>query len=248
MSYLFNRLSYDVPFDGATYVNEADVSRVIPLVVTPQPDYINWLFQSNSSSLVSVDGAHTLTTASSFTPTYTSNSIILPAVATFNGLNTTYHDASVQTMTAVVKYTGEVSQILLGCLSSTVGEAITVSSTGVISYLYKNTSGTTVANTIPSPPISVGNYIFISFSRSGSSVIAMVGGASSVLSLTSAPKNVATTYYVGPGNTVFSTSGWSKSCEVMEFLYSPAAATATDLQAVYLNSKARCLARGKSII
>ncbi|SPZ52573.1 Uncharacterised protein [Serratia quinivorans] len=244
--YLFTRLSYEVPFDGAEYINEGDVSRVIPLSVIPQAGFANFLFHDNEESLKSLDGNYQLTTASSFTPTFTSHSVVLPAVETFNGLRTPFTDSANQTVTAVIKYTGAVSQILLGCISDTAGEAITLNSSGVISYLYRTSAGLLVANTIPSPDLTVGDYIFIGYSRTAAGVIAMIGGAPSVLTLPSAAKGVSANW-VGLGNTIYGTAGFSKGLEGMELLYSAAGGTATDLQSVYANSKLRCLARGHVI-
>ncbi|HDG0628021.1 TPA: hypothetical protein PFA69_002111 [Serratia marcescens] len=250
-NYLFTRLNYEVPFDGAEYINESDVSRVIEPTVSPQPGYVNWLFQNGDSSLTSIDGGYTLTPSSVFTPSYTENSVILPALpsaATYNGLSAPFKDSATQTMSAVIKYTGAASQIFLGCISDTVGEAITASASGVISYLYRDASGSAVSNSIPAPAMAPGDFIFIAFSRSGSSVTAMIGGASSVLSLSNAAKSTATPYNVGPGNTAFNVAGFSKSLEVMEFLYSGGDASAGDLQVLYNNAKLRCMARGKNIL
>lgn len=96
MPYLFTRLNFEVPFSGAEYLNESDVSRVIS-AVTPQPGFFNWLFGGSSASLTSYDGAHVMTQAdATLTKTYGDNYVQLPAsTGTLkNGLQTEWGDTS----------------------------------------------------------------------------------------------------------------------------------------------------------
>ncbi len=245
MSYLFQRLSFEVPFDNATYMDPEDISPVIPLQINPQPGFINWLFKSNASSLTDWTGSQTLTYPAGIQLSFTDNSVIIPASTGFNGLSTAYTDSNSQTLAAVIKHTGEASRILLGAISTTVGECISVSGTGVISHLYRNNAGAVIAHPIPVPEgLKVGDYIFIAYSRSGSTVNAMIGGASSSLVLNDDEKKPAD-YNVGVGNTALNTAGFSKQLEVVELLYR--AAPTADLQSIYAGSKLRCLARGLQI-
>ena len=44
MSYLFTRLSFDVPFDNPTYVDESSVRRLINPEFNPESGFVNWMF------------------------------------------------------------------------------------------------------------------------------------------------------------------------------------------------------------
>ncbi|UNF10855.1 MULTISPECIES: hypothetical protein [Klebsiella] len=250
MSYLFNRLSFDVPFDNAMYVDETAVRRLIDPDITPESGFVNWMLGKSSASLTSLDGSHVMTPAAGAVPTYKNSAAIIPAVATgFNGLNTDFNDSNSMTLCAVIKYTGAVSQILLGANANTQGECIYLSGTGILTHLVRNNLGASVTNEIPVPAgLTTGKYIFIAYSRSGNNLISLVGGAASQVNLTGSVKTVATATKVGPGNTAYNTNGYSKELEVVECLYKSAPTTLSDLQTVYANAKSRCALRGVTII
>lgn len=250
MSYLFTRLSFDVPFDNPTYVDESSVRRLINPEFNPESGFINWMFGVSADSLTSLSGSHVMTPAAGALPTYKNSSLVLPAVETgFNGLSTEFNDSNSMTLTAVVKYSGAATQILLGVNTGTQGECIYMSGTSVMTHLVRNTAGVSVTNNIPVPAgLTAGEYIFIAFSRDGNNLISMVGGASSQLNLTSSVKAPATAAKVGPGNTAYSTSGFSKQLEVVECLYRASPTTLADLQTVYANTKNRCALRGISLL
>lgn len=250
--YTFQRLNYEVPFDGAEYLVESDVERAISVSITPQAGFVNWFFGGSSTSLVSYDGTHTLTESdSSLAKIYGENYVSLPANAgtLLNGLNTEYFDASSQTICACLRYTGQAAQVLMGGMDVSHGECISMSGAGVLSYLYRNSAGALVANAIPTPDgLVAGNDIFIALTRSGSDVIVFAGGANSKLAITAA-KTVGPSIPVGLGNTAFvSTAGYSKALLGYELLYSATSATATALDNIYSAAKTRCATRGISIL
>lgn len=250
MSYLFNRLSFDVPFDNAMYVDETAVRRLIEPDVTPESGFVNWMLGKSSASLTSLDGSHVMTPAAGAAPTYKNSAAVIPAVATgFNGLHTDFNDSNSMTLCAVIKYTGAVSQILLGANASTQGECVYLSGTGVMTHLVRNNLGASVITEIPLPTgLTTGKYIFIAYSRNGNNLISLVGGAASQVNLTDSVKKAATTTKVGPGNTAYNTNGFSKELEVVECLYKDSPTTLSELQSVYANAKARCALRDVTII
>lgn len=224
MPYLFTRLNFEVPFTGAEYLNEADVSKVIS-GVEPQPGFVNWLFGTSDASLTSYDGTHVMTESdSSLVKTYGDNYVLLPANTGVlkNGLQTEYGDNNSYTMCGVIKYRAVNSAVLMGAGALLTGEAVQKSGSGVLVFAYRNTSGSVVANPIPLPAgIVDGDNIFIAVTRNGNSVIAFVGGAASKLTLSSAPKNVnadlklALVIHRMPTNL----SRFSKELQCYEFLY-----------------------------
>ncbi|EMV6430571.1 hypothetical protein L9Y56_005566 [Klebsiella pneumoniae] len=252
-NYLFTRLNFEVPFSGAEYLNESDVSRVVNPVLSPEPGFVNWFFGGSSDSLVSYDGAHSMSQAdASLEKVYGINYIQLPANADslMNGLRTEYGDGNTHTICAVVRYSGEASQIIMGNISNAYGEGIQMTGSSVLSYVYKTKdTAQTVATAVPLPSgIAAGADIFIAITRSGNDSIAFVGGAATKLSI-SANRNVDTTLKFGPGNTNFTTApGYSKSLRCYEFLYSDAALSASQLESVYANAKQRCALRGITIL
>ncbi|HBR6920071.1 TPA: hypothetical protein L9215_004996 [Klebsiella pneumoniae] len=252
MSYLFTRLNFEVPFSGAEYLNESDVSRVIS-AVTPQPGFFNWLFGGSSASLISYDGAHAMTQADpTLTKTYGDNYVQLPASAGAlkNGLQTEWGDTSIYTWCTVIQYSGAASQVLGGATDNSTGEAVQMSSAGEIVFAYKESgTGTTKSQAIPVPPgLSAGANIFIAVTRSGSNLIVFVGGAATKLTLTAA-KNANAALKIGPGNTSYTgAAGYSKELRCYEFLYSTSAVSAADLDNIYAAAKERCAARGISVL
>ncbi|HBW1582062.1 hypothetical protein [Klebsiella quasipneumoniae] len=254
MPYLFTRLNFEVPFTGAEYLNEADVSKVIS-GVEPQPGFVNWLFGTSDASLTSYDGTHVMTESdSSLVKTYGDNYVLLPANTGVlkNGLQTEYGDNNSYTMCGVIKYRAVNSAVLMGAGALLTGEAVQKSGSGVLVFAYRNTSGSVVANPIPLPAgIVDGDNIFIAVTRNGNSVIAFVGGAASKLTLSSAPKNVNADLKIGVGNTSYaneSQPGFSKELQCYEFLYAATPKTASELDEIYAASKARCVKRGINII
>ncbi|HEJ8622425.1 TPA: hypothetical protein SMK09_004293 [Klebsiella michiganensis] len=250
MSYLFNRLSFDVPFDNATYVDETTVRRLIEPDITPEAGFVNWMLGKNSSSLTSMDGSHVMTTSAGASPTYKNSAVVIPGVASgFNGLNTEFNDSNLMTMCAVIKYTGAATQLLLGVNTGTQGECIYMSGASAMTHLVRNASGASVTTAIPVPTgLAVGKYIFIAYSRNGDNLISLIGGASTQVNLTNSVKTAATTTKVGPGNTAYNTNGYSKELEIVECLYKAGSSTLSELQTVYANAKARCALRGITII
>ncbi|MFG0814108.1 hypothetical protein [Raoultella sp. FYR_9] len=254
MPNLFSRLNYEVPFPGAEYLNESDVSRVVTPVLTPQQGFVNWFFGGSDISLISYDGTHTLTEAhTSLTKTYGEFYVELPANAAqlLNGLRTEYGDANSQTICAAIRYSGEPSQVLLGSMSGSSGECLQMTGAGAIAYSYKSAStGATVATVVPVPAgLTAGDDIFIAISRTGDNVTAFVGGAVSKLTLTGAAKMTDQNLKMGVGNCNFSTTaGYSKLLRCYEFLYSATAMTESQLDAVYANSVTRCALRGISLM
>lgn len=252
MPYLFTRLNFEVPFSGAEYLNESDVSRVIS-AVTPQPGFFNWLFGGSSASLTSYDGAHVMTQADvTLTKTYGDNYVQLPASmgSLKNGLQTEWGDTSICTWCTVIQYSGIASQVLAGATDNSTGEVVQMSSAGVIVFAYKEIgTGTTKAQAIPVPSgLSAGANIFIAVTRSGSNLTAFVGGASTKLALTAA-KNANAALKIGPGNTSYTgASGYSKELRCYEFLYSTNAVSASDLDSIYVAAKERCAVRGISVL
>lgn len=249
MSYLFTRLNFEIPFDGATYIDESKVKRLIQGEVTPEPGFVNWLFGLNSSSLTSLSGGHVMTPNAGAVPSYSDTSVMLPASAGFNGLQSEYKDSAEQTICAVIKYSGQPSQILLGAISSTVGECISMTGGGAPTHLIRNSAGALFSTAVPTPAsLKAGDYIFLAISRSGDNVIAMIGGAAGQVNLTNSLKAPATALNVGPGNTAYNTAGFSKDIEIVEFLYKASATSLADLQSVYNSSKLRCSVRGKHVL
>lgn len=250
MSYLFNRLSFDVPFDNAMYVDETAVRRLIDPDITPEAGFVNWMLGKSSASLTSLSGGHVMMPTPGALPTYKNSSLVLPAVATgFNGLSTEYNDSNSMTLTAVIQYRGAASQILLGVNTGTQGECIYMSGTSVMTHLVRNALGASVTTVIPVPAgLTAGKYIFLAFSRNGNNLISMVGGASTQVNLTDSVKTPATAAKVGPGNTAYNTNGFSKQLEVVECLYRDGPTTLADLQTSYANAKTRCALRGISLI
>lgn len=252
MSYLFTRLNFEIPFSGAEYLNESDVKKVINQI-TPEEGFINWFFGGSSASLVSSDKAHSLSEANTtLTKIYGDNYVELPANSDslLNGLRTEYSDSVSQTMCAVIKFTGEPSQILLGSMNPTSGECIQMTSSAAISYSYRPSSGGgNIATSIPVPPgLTKGDNIFIAITRNGDDVIAFVGGAASKLHL-SAPKSIAQSAKVGIGNCNFtSTAGFSKTMQCYEFIFLNGPVTDGKLSEVYANARNRCSSRGINII
>ncbi|MBZ7625191.1 hypothetical protein FML17_25670 [Klebsiella michiganensis] len=252
MPYLFTRLNFEVPFSGAEYLNESDVSRVIS-AVTPQPGFFNWLFGGSSASLTSYDGAHVMTQAdATLTKNYGDNYVQLSSsTGTLkNGLQTEWGDTSIYTWCTVIQYSGAASQVLGGATDNSTGEAVQMSSAGAIVFAYKESgTGTTKAQAIPVPAgLSAGANIFIGVTRSGSNLTAFVGGASTKLALTAA-KNANAALKIGPGNTSYTgASGYSKELRCYEFLYSTNAVSASDLDSIYAAAKERCSARGISVL
>lgn len=250
MSYLFNRLSFDVPFDNAMYVDETAVRRLIDPDITPEAGFVNWMLGKSSASLTSLSGGHVMMPTPGALPTYKNSSLVLPAVATgFNGLSTEYNDSNSMTLTAVIQYSGAASQILLGVNTGTQGECIYMSGTSVMTHLVRNALGASVTTVIPVPAgLTAGKYIFLAFSRNGDNLVSMVGGASTQVNLTDSVKTPATATKVGPGNTAYNTNGFSKQLEVVECLYRDGPTTLADLQTSYANAKTRCALRGISLI
>ncbi|EPK7573373.1 MULTISPECIES: hypothetical protein [Klebsiella] len=250
MSYLFNRLSFDVPFDNAMYVDETAVRRLIDPDITPEAGFVNWMLGKSSASLTSLSGGHVMMPTPGALPTYKNSSLVLPAVATgFNGLSTEYNDSNSMTLTAVIQYSGAASQILLGVNTGTQGECIYMSGTSVMTHLVRNALGASVTTVIPVPAgLTAGKYIFLAFSRNGDNLVSMVGGASTQVNLTDSVKTPATAAKVGPGNTAYNTNGFSKQLEVVECLYRDGPTTLADLQTSYANAKTRCALRGISLI
>lgn len=250
MSYLFTRLSFDVPFDNPTYVDENSVRRLINPDINPESGFVNWMFGGSSDSLTSLSGGHIMTPAAGALPTYKNSSLILPAVATgFNGLSSEYNDSNSMTLTAVIQYTGAATQILLGVNTGTLGECIYMSRTSVLTHLVRNTAGESVTTEIPVPTgLTAGKYIFLAFSRDGNNLISMVGGASSQVNLTNSVKKPAIAAKVGPGNTAYNANGFSKELEVVECLYRDSPTTLADLQTAYANAKTRCALRGIALM
>lgn len=120
MPYLFTRLNFEVPFSGAEYLNESDVSRVIS-AVTPQPGFFNWLFGGSSASLTSYDGAHVMTPAdATLTKNYGDNYVQLSSsTGTLkNGLQTEW---GIPVFTPGVP-SFSIQELLLRCLA---GQRIT---------------------------------------------------------------------------------------------------------------------------
>lgn len=250
MSYLFTRLSFDVPFDNPTYVDESSVRRLINPEFNPESGFVNWMFGGSADSLTSLSGGHVMTPSTGALPTYKNSSLVLPTVATgFNGLSTEYNDSNSMTLTAVVQYTGAATQILLGVNTGTQGECIYMSGTSVMTHLVRNAQGASVTTEIPVPAgLTAGKYIFLAFSRNGNNLISMVGGASTQVNLTDSVKTPATAAKVGPGNTAYNTNGFSKQLEVVECLYRDGSTTLADLQTAYANAKTRCALRGISLL
>lgn len=252
-NYLFTRLNFEVPFSGAEYLNESDVSRVINPVLTPESGFVNWFFGGSADSLVSYDGTHTMSQAdASLENGYGVNYVQLPANAStlMNGLRTEYGDSDTHTICAVVRYSGEASQIIMGCISNAFGEGFQMTGGSVLSYVYKTKdTAQTVATAVPLPSgIAAGTDIFIAITRNGNDAIAFVGGASTKLSV-SAARNIDTTLKFGLGNTNFTTAaGYSKSLRCYEFLYSASSLSASQLDSVYANAKLRCALRGITIL
>lgn len=251
MTYLFTRLSHEVPFDGAEYIQESLVEKVLSVKIPLQDGYVNWLFGPDASSLKSQDGAYTLTEANgAVNKTYGASSVTLGADAgtNLNGLRSPFADSNNYTICGMFKYSGEAAMVLMGAIDGTKGESIQMNSAGVLCHSRRNSSGQIAATPIPTPSgLKAGDYIFIGLARNGDSFIARVGGASSSLAATSA-KAIGTGLFHGPGNTSTQTAGYSKALTVAEFLYRPAAATDAELTAVYQLSKTRCAARGITIL
>ncbi|HBR4492528.1 hypothetical protein AAHT98_15320 [Klebsiella pneumoniae] len=250
MNYLFTRLSFDVPFDNPTYVDESSVRRLINPDINPESGFVNWMFGGSDDSLTSLSGGHVMVPSAGTLPTYKNSSLILPAIATgFNGLRTEYNDSNSMTLTAVIQYSGAATQILLGVNDGTRGECIYMSGASVLTHLVRNTAGASVTTEIPVPAgLTSGKYIFLAFSRDGNNLISMVGGASSQVNLTGSVKNPAIAAKVGPGNTAYNTNGFSKDLEVVECLYRDGPTTLADLQTAYANAKTRCALRGISLL
>ncbi|RRZ68517.1 hypothetical protein EGK26_28480 [Klebsiella pneumoniae] len=254
MPYLFTRLNFEVPFSGAEYLNEADVSKVIS-GVEPQAGFINWFFGGSLSSLTSNDGTHVMTDSDgSLVKTYGDNYVLLPANTGIlkNGLQTEYGDNNSYTMCGVIKYRAINSAVLMGAGALLTGEAVQMSGSGTLVFAYRNTSGSVVANPVPLPSgIIDGDNVFIAVTRNGNSVIAFVGGAGSKLTLSSATKNVNSDLKIGIGNTSYSNEsqpGFSKELQCYEFLYAATPKTSDELDEIYVAAKARCMKRGVSII
>ncbi|CAH0150939.1 hypothetical protein SRABI106_00445 [Rahnella aquatilis] len=250
MSYLFNRLSFDVPFDNATYIDETAVRRLIEPDITPEAGFVNWMLGKSSASLTSLDGSHVMTPSAGASPTYKNSAAVIPAVsAGFNGLNTDFNDSGSMTLCSVIKYTGEATQILLGVNTGTQGECIYMSGASAITHLVRGGSGASVTTAIPVPDgLTIGGYIFIAYSRDGNNLISMIGGAASQVNLANSVKISAATTKIGPGNIAYNTNGYSKEMEVVECLYKSTPTTLSELQNVYANAKARCALRGIAII
>ncbi|HCL6649669.1 TPA: hypothetical protein R4079_003863 [Raoultella ornithinolytica] len=254
MPYLFSRLNFEVPFLGAEYLNEADVSKVIS-GVEPQTGFVNWFFGESPASLTSYDGTHVMTNSdASLVKTYGDNYVVLPTNTGVlkNGLQTEYGDNNSYTMCSVIKHRAVNSAVLMGAGALLTGEAVQRSGAGALVFAYRNASGSVVANPIPIPSgIADGDNIFIAVTRNSNSVVAFVGGAASKLTLSSAIKNTNSDLKIGIGNTSYSNSeqpGFSKELQCYEFLYAATPKTAAELDAIYESSKARCIKRGISII
>ncbi|MGQ3902960.1 hypothetical protein [Mixta calida] len=248
---LFTRLKQEVPFDGAQYVDESKVRKILTVSIPLQDGYVNWLFGPDAASLKSQDGAYTLTEANgAVSKTYGANVVNLGADAgtNLNGLRSPFVDSNNYTICGVFKYSGDPAMVLMGAIDGTKGESIQMNSSGVLAHSRRNSSGVIAATPVPLPPgLKAGDYIFIALTRNGDNFIAKVGGATTTLAATSA-KAVGTGLFHGPGNTSTPTAGYSKALTVAEFLYKPSAATDAELEQVYQLSKTRCAARGITIL
>lgn len=254
MNYLFTRLPFEVPFSGAEFLDPSEVTKIVG-EITPQEGFVNWFFGLSANSLRSFDGTHLLTEVDgSLTKEWGSNYVKLPANAGAlkNGLASEYGDNNSYTMCCVIKYAGQPSHVLLGGVALTTGEAVQMSRGGELGFTYKNTNGSTVFNALPVPAgLAVGSNIFIAVTRSGNSVTAFVGGASTKLTLASAQKNVGSTIKIGVGNTAFRDTNvpeFSKELQCYEFLYAAAPKTAAELDEIYVAAKARCAKRGVEVV
>ncbi|KGT86146.1 hypothetical protein NG99_26660 [Erwinia typographi] len=240
MSYLFNRLGFEVPFDGAQYLDESKVKKVVTLPPVPQPGFTDWLLGASDTSLVATDG--TMLTASDGALTWNSASVNIGAATGFNALKTPYADSQTYTQAIVFRLDSAAAYVICGSLTLSGGDGLQKNASGALCYTRRN--GSSITATALTVNATAGNLIFVAFTRNGDNVTILVGGSSPVtLSQSKSAGSI-----VGIGNAGITTAGYSKALEVAEYLYRPTLSTADELSQIYADTKTRCQARGLSIV